>query len=189
MTHGGLSCGLTRRRSMVAGMLPLLLALVLVAACAQSGLAGRTSSSATTRPSHAPLPTYTPAPSPVAITDLNQFRRRLTSAMTSGKWAQVAVLLSPAFSFQGLNSGGGRLEMPGAAQDFQQQYNAAGGWTQTSRPVDILFCDAGATPKIQQMGFAGGDGSYLLMGIARWQGYWVVAWVFQDPIGESGGCA
>jgi hypothetical protein len=168
---------------LLAGMLGVL------TACARPGTEGQRGGTAATTPLHGPLPTYTSAPTPVAITDLGQFRRRVSAAMTSGTWAQVAPLLGPAFSFQGLDSGSGELEMPGSAQNFQKLYGAAGHWVQSSRPVDILSCDTGSTPRSQQMGFAGGDGSYLLVGLTRWQGYWVLGWAFQDPIGEAGGCA
>jgi len=176
------------RPNSVAGIWLLPLVLGLLAACASTGATGQSFATAT-EPTHASLPTYTPAPTPLAITDLGQFRTRLSSGMTSGKWAQVAPLLSPAFSFQGLNGGSGRLELPASAQDFQKLYNSTGSWGQSQDPVNFLFCAAGSTPKSQQMGFVGGDGSWVLVGMARWQGYWVAAWAFQDPIGAAGGCA
>jgi hypothetical protein len=172
--------------------LPMLCALalaLLLAACASAGARGSATPAASPTITHAPLPTNTPAPTAVAITDLGQFRQKLSDAYASGKWERVAPLLSPAFSFQGLNSGGAHLEMPQSAVDFKATYAAVNGWSQSQRPVDILWCDAGDTPQNQQIGFAGNDGSYVLLGLARWQGYWVVQWAYQDPIGESGACA
>jgi hypothetical protein len=143
-----------------------------------------------TAPSGTPTPTATIGPTPVAITDLNAFRARLASAFQSNTWGKLAPLLSPAFSFQGLNSGGSSLEMPDSAHDLHDLYASGGPWSQSAQyEVTNHYCYGGGTPTSQQMGFDGGSGNFILVGIARWQGYWVVAWAFQDPLGGSDGCA
>jgi hypothetical protein len=166
-----------------------LIALVVLAGCASAGGRPSVTPAASPTATHAPLPTSTPAPTVVAITDLGQFRQALASAFTSGTWSKVGALLSPAFTYQGAGTGGAQIEMPQSAQQLKQSYGAGGGWSQSQRPIDILQCDAGNTPQSQQMGFAGNDGSYVLLGLARWQGYWVTQWAYRDPIGESGACA
>lgn len=137
-----------------------------------------------------PSTTTTIGPTPVQITDLNTFRTKLADAFQSNTWAKVAPLLSPAFSFQGLNSGGASLEMPDSANDLRNLYTSGGPWSQSAQyEVNIHYCYAGSTPTGQQMGFDGGSGNFILAGIERWQGYWVVAWAFQDPLGGSDACA
>ena len=165
-----------------------LIALVVLAGCASAGTRTSVTPAASPTITHAPLATSTPAPTVVAITDLVQFRQALASAFTSGTWPKVAALLSPAFTYQGAGAGGAQIEMPQSAQQLKQAYGAGGGWSQSQRPIDILQCDAGNTPQSQQMGFAGSGGSYVLLGLARWQGYWVAQWAYRDPIGESGAC-
>jgi hypothetical protein len=127
---------------------------------------------------------------PIAITDLAAFRQRLADAFTSNAWANVSPLLSPGFSYQGTNSGGARLVMPDSATDLQGVYANGGPWGQSAQyEVDIHSCFAGDTPSGQQIGFDGGGGSFMLLGMDRYQGYWVVAWAFQDPLGGGDGCA
>lgn len=145
---------------------------------------------ASTSPDGTPSPTATSGAAPVEITDLSAFRVKLAAAFQSNTWAKVAPLLSPAFSFQGLNSGGAGLEMPDSANDLRSLYTSGGPWTQGSQyEVNVHSCYAGSTPTSQQMGFDGGSGNFILTGITRWQGYWVVAWAFQDPLGGSDACA
>ena len=176
----------------------LMLALLLLAACsgAKAHQAALHSATTSTTPSAAATPTATPrlsgppAPTPIAITDLDTFRQRLSDAFTSNTWANVALLLSPQFSYQGTNSGGARLVMPDSAQDLQNLYANGGPWGQSAQyEVDIHSCFAGDTPSSQQIGFDGGGGSFLLIGMDKYQGYWVVAWAFQDPLGGGDGCA
>jgi hypothetical protein len=135
-------------------------------------------------------PSGTPTATPIAITDLAAFRQRLGDAFTSNAWANVSPLLSPGFSYQGTNSGGARLVMPDSATDLQGVYANGGPWSQSAQyEVDIHSCFAGDTPSGQQIGFDGGGGSFMLLGMDRYQGYWVVAWAFQDPLGGGDGCA
>lgn len=170
-------------------------------ALALSGCAGGTANSqpslsptqtatVATTPSGTATPTTTTSTAPIAITDLNAFRAKLAGAFQSNTWANVAPLLSPQFSFQGLDSGGARLEMPDSATDLHNLYASGGPWTQGAQyEVTIHACFAGSTPTNQQMGFDGGSGNFILAGIERWQGYWVVAWAFQDPLGGGDACA
>lgn len=177
-----------RRAAFVTAAL-LMLALVL-GGCAGATAGSQAPAATDTPPAGTPAPTATVGPTPVAITDLNTFRVKLAGAFQSSTWAHVAPLLSPAFSFQGLDSGGARLEMPDSATDLRSLYTSGGPWTQSAEyEVAIHACYAGNTPPGQQMGFDGGSGNFILVGIERWQGYWVVAWAFQDPLGGSDGCA
>jgi len=169
-----------------------LLALVFVLAGCAGAAAGAPSPTATDTapPAGTPAQTATIGPTPIAITDLNAFRAKLASAFQSNAWAHVAPLLSPAFSFQGLDSGGASLVMPDSATDLRNLYTNGGPWTQSAEyEVTIHACYAGNTPTGQQMGFDGGSGNFILVGMARWQGYWVVAWAFQDSLGGGDGCA
>jgi hypothetical protein len=143
---------------------------------------------ATSGPSGPSRPTVSPS-NAVQIADLGAFRQKLADAMGSGKWQQVAPLLSPNFSFQGPESAGARLVMPDSAADFQQIYTSKGPWHQGAQyEVNIHGCYGGKTPSGQQIGFDG-SGPFLLMGIEKWQGYWVVVWSFDDPLGGNDACA
>jgi hypothetical protein len=168
-------------------------ALLLLAACSAptvktSATAAATAATAT----HTPLATSTPAPTPVAITNLGAFRSALGSAFTGGKWEQIVPLLSPAFTFQATNVGGTRIVMPQSLEQFKQAYAGGGGWSvpdgSWDDPAQVLWCDSGSTPANQLMGYLGHDGSWVLLGLGRWQGYWVLAWAYQDPIGATGEC-
>jgi hypothetical protein len=80
--------------------------------------------------------------------------------------------------------------MPDSVIDFSRLYKSQGPWAQSAQyEVAIHFCDAGTTPVNQQMGFDGNGGSFILVGIERWQGVWLVAWAFQDPNGGGDACA
>jgi hypothetical protein len=167
-----------------------------VVACGSVKAGQAPTTSATTVPRQTATATATPRPSgtptamPIAITDLAAFRQRLADAFTSNAWANVSPLLSPGFSYQGTNSGGARLVMPDSATDLQGVYANGGPWGQSAQyEVDIHSCFAGDTPSGQQIGFDGGGGSFMLLGMDRYQGYWVVAWAFQDPLGGGDGCA
>ncbi|HLJ81573.1 MAG TPA: hypothetical protein VKT52_08815 [Ktedonobacterales bacterium] len=194
----GAARGLARehaRHMFVAALTAALLALTLVG-CAGIGAntqpitAPTATEAASTSLAGTPAATTTIGPTPVQITDLNTFRAKLADAFQSNTWAKVAPLLSPAFSFQGLNSGGASLEMPDSASDLQNLYTGGGPWSQSAQyEVNIHYCYAGSTPTGQQMGFDGGSGNFILAGIERWQGYWVIAWAFQDPLGGSDACA
>ena len=185
-----------RRRipqAILAGGIALLI-LVMLAGCAGAQAGSQPASSPATTITvplaGTPSPSPTIGPTPVQITDLATFRARLVSAFQSNTWAKVVPLLSPAFSFQGLNSGGASLVMPDSAHDLHDLYASGGPWTQSSQyEVNIHFCYASGTPVNQQMGFDGGSGSFILIGIGHWQGYWVIAWAFQDPLGGSDACA
>ncbi len=177
--------------------LAALLALVVVLAGCSTVSATTAATAASTRtpaiagsPTATAGPTTPPGPTPIAITDLGTFRQKLTSAFTSNTWSKVAPLLSPSFSFQGLNSGGARLVMPDSANDMRQVYSTQGPWNQSAQyEVNIHYCYSGGTPASQQIGFDGGNGPFILLGLERWQGYWVVAWGYEDPLGGSDGCS
>jgi hypothetical protein len=134
--------------------------------------------------------TATPGNSYVEVTDLDSFRHQLSAAFSSNNWSEVSRFFSPEFSFQGVNSGGNRMLMPDSEIDFSTLYKSQGPWSPSSpHQVAIHFCDAGSTPLDQQMGFDGGGGSFVLVGIDRWQGFWLVFWAFQDPNGGGDACA
>jgi hypothetical protein len=134
--------------------------------------------------------TATSGNSYVEVADLGSFRHQLSLAFSSDNWSEASQFLSPEFSFQGANSGGNRMIMPDSEIDFSALYKSQAHWSQSSgRQVTIHFCDAGITPLDQQMGFDGGGGSFLLVGIDRWQGFWLVFWAFQDPNGGGDACA
>jgi hypothetical protein len=167
---------------------------LLLAACsgAKANQAPSTSATrvATQVATATPRPVGSPTATPIAITDLGAFRQRLGDAFTSNTWKNVAPLLSPQFSYQGTNSGGARLVMPDSAQDLQNIYSNGGPWSQSAQyEVDIHFFFAGGAPADQQIGFDGGGGSFLLVGMDKYQGYWVATWAFQDPLGGGDGCA
>ena len=167
--------------------------LLTLAACSpsQPGQSSITQAPATTAVATSTArPAGTPSPTPIAITDLNAFRQKLSTAFSTNTWANVAPLLSPNFSFAGTDTSASSMVMPASAHDMQQLYSTQGPWTQSSQyEVDIRDCIAGPTPKEQQIGFDGGGGSFILIGIGRWQNYWVVAWAYQDPLGGYNACA
>lgn len=172
--------------------LPLVFLLALVACSpSQSGQSSATQSPASTAVATGTAhPAGTLSPTPIAITDLNAFREKLSASFSTNKWSNVAPLLSPNFSFAGTDTNASSLVMPASAHDMQQLYDSQGPWSQSSQyEVDVHDCMAGPTPKQQQIGFDGGGGSFILIGIGRWQNYWVVAWAFQDPLGGYNACA
>jgi hypothetical protein len=140
-----------------------------------------------------PTATAPSGPAYVQISNLNSFRQQLSTAFSKNNWSVVAQFLSPAFSFQGLDSGdsgGNQMIMPDSEIDFARLYKSQTPWTPAAQyEVAIHFCDAGNTPINQQMGFDGNGGSFILVGIGRWQGIWLVSWAFQDPNGGFDGCA
>jgi hypothetical protein len=172
--------------------LPLLLViLATLAGCANTdpGTASTGRISATTTPAATTTPSDLPRVTPIIITDLGAFRQQLTAALGSGSWERFAPLLSPQLTFQRPSAGGAKIEMPAAAQDLKSVITGNTPWRQAAqREVDIHSCYAGTTPKNQQMGFDGGTGIFLLVGIGQWRGYWVVAWVFEDPLGGGDSC-
>lgn len=187
----------TRKRGRRCSGLPCALFGVLVVLLALAGCAsgnGATGAHATptaspTTPA-APVATATPGLPAVQITDLGEFRQRLSAAVTSGSWDRVAPLLSPAFSFQGESTGGGKLVMPGAATEFAAFYTGNAPWApQDQGSIGVYRCFSGTTPPQQLIAFKGGNGWMALIGIERWQGYWVVAWAFQNLQGGPGTCA
>lgn len=181
-----------RPHSAIVALIALLVGLALAGCAGAQATPAAPTATVTTAPSVAGTPTPSPTigPTPVEITDLNAFRTRLTNAFQSNTWAKVAPLLSPAFSFQGLNSGGASLKMPDSEHDLHDLFTSGGPWSQSAQyEVTIHSCYAGGTPVAQQMGFDGGSGNFILVGIERWQGYWTVSWAFQDPLGGGDGCA
>jgi hypothetical protein len=137
-----------------------------------------------------PTATVPSGPAYVQASNLNSFRQQLSTAFSKNNWSGVAQFLSPAFSFQGLDSGGNQMIMPDSEIDFSRLYKSQGPWTPAAQyEVEIHFCDAGNTPINQQMGFNGNGGSFILVGIERWQGVWLISWAFQDPNGGYDGCA
>jgi hypothetical protein len=170
-------------------MLVLLLAL---AGCANdsSGYLPTIPASPGTSQQGAGAGTATPGSSYVQLTDLSNFRLQLSVAFSSNNWSKVSRYLSPEFSFQGANTGGNSMLMPDSEIDLSALYKSQGPWSLSSQhQVAIHFCDAGSTPLGQQMGFDGGRGSFILVGIDRWQGFWLVFWAFQDPNGGDDACA
>ncbi|HZC78216.1 MAG TPA: hypothetical protein VE258_10725 [Ktedonobacterales bacterium] len=168
---------------------------LLLAGCSASRAGQQTAPAATqtatsSGPTATPRSTAPPSPTAVQITDLGAFRQKLSTSYTSNHWENVNPLLSPNFSFQGTDSGGAQLVMPASAHDLKQLFTSEGAWTQAPDwQVANHKCFAGATPVAQQMGFDGDGGSFVLLGVERWQGYWVVAWAFQDPLGGYNACA
>ncbi|HKV83104.1 MAG TPA: hypothetical protein VJN88_01015 [Ktedonobacterales bacterium] len=184
--------GLRRGPWLTFGVLALALLLSACGGAKASAAPTTSASTATTRPAPTATvrPSGTPTATPIAITDLATFRQKIADAFTSNTWSSVAPLLSPGFSYQGTNSGGARLVMPDSATDLQGVYANGGPWSQSAQyEVDIHSCFAGGAPTDQQIGFDGGGGSFMLLGMDRYQGYWVVAWAFQDPLGGGDGCA
>jgi hypothetical protein len=190
-----------RRRRGLACAVVVCAALLALAGCA-SASAGSTGGitpqvSATGQHGGAQTTTSTPqsttvpsGPAYVQIANLSNFRQQLSMAFAKNNWSGVAQFLSPAFSFQGLDSGGNQMIMPDSEIDFSRLYKSGGPWTPAAQyEVEIHFCDAGNTPINQQIGFDGNRGSFILVGIERWQGVWLVAWAFQDPNGGYDGCA
>jgi hypothetical protein len=169
--------------------------LLVLAGCAGAsvGYMGGTTPQATGRHgTHAGTPgaTVPSGPTYVQISNLDSFHKQLSTAFTKNSWSAVAQFLSPAFSFQGLDSGGNQMVMPDSEIDFSRLYKSQGPWAEAAQyEVAIHFCDAGSTPINQQMGFDGHGGSFILVGIGRWQGVWLVSWAFQDPNGGNDACA
>lgn len=186
--------GKRHNATMLAALLALpLIVLLALASCSpsQSGQSSTTQTPASTAAATSTArPAGIPSTTPIAITDLNAFREKLSTSFSTNKWSNVTPLLSPNFSFAGTDTTASQLVMPASAHDMEQLYNSQGPWSQSSQyEVDIRDCIAGPTPKEQQMGFDGGGGSFILIGIGRWQNYWVVAWAFQDPLGGYDACA
>lgn len=181
-----------RRGGMPRALLGVLSLVLAVAGCAGGNGSTGTHAAPILSPTTTPVPvaTATPTLPAVQISDLGEFRQQLTAAVTSGTWERVAPLLSPAFSFQGESTGGGKLVMPGAATEFAAFYSGNAPWRpQDQASIGAYRCFAGSTPAQQLMAFKGGNGWMALLGIERWQGYWVVAWAFQDLQGAPGTCA
>jgi hypothetical protein len=184
------------RRGLVCAVV-VCVALLVLAGCSSASagsIGGATPQVSATRPhgvqTSTPQATVPSGPAYVQISNLNNFRQQLGTAFSKNKWSGVAQLLSPAFSFQGLDSGGNQMIMPDSEIDFSRLYKSGGPWTQAAQyEVAIHFCDAGNTPINQQMGFDGNGGSFILVGIEHWQGVWLVSWAFQDPNGGYDGCA
>jgi hypothetical protein len=174
-------------------MTPLALAalLLLLAACSSAGT--KVSATAATSPTatRAAQATATPAATVVAIADLNTFRTTLAAAFMGGAWPQVAALMSPAFTFEGTGTGGTQLVMPTAGSEFNTLYTSNLSWSQQDASrLSLYRCFAGSTPDAQLMLFRGKAANNVLamVGIQRWQGYWVLAWAFQDTADSSGYC-
>ena len=170
--------------------LALLLAGCSTLRAGQQAAPAATQTATSSGPTATPRSTAPPSPTAVQITDLGAFRQKLSTSYTSNHWENVNPLLSPNFSFQGTDSGGAQLVMPASAHDLNQLFTSEGAWTQAPAwQVANHKCFAGTTPFAQQLGFDGDGGSFVLLGVERWQGYWVIAWAFQDPLGGSNACA
>jgi hypothetical protein len=173
------------------------LAVAVLVGCAQSGAGSRplipqlSSTSQQGTPTSIPQSTVTAGgPDHVDITNLTDFRQQLAAAFSKNNWALVSRFLSPEFTFQGPDTGGNSIEMPDSEAKLGGVYTAQGRWAEASpHQVKIHFCDAGYTPLQQQMGFDGGRGSFILVGIGLWQGSWLVSWAFEDPTGGNDACA
>lgn len=173
------------------------LAMAVLVGCAQSGSGSRplipqlSSTSQRGTPGSIPQATATSTgPAYVDITNLTSFRQQFSAAFSKNNWTLVSRFLSPEFTFQGPDSGGNSIEMPDSEAELRALYTGQGRWTTASlHQVKIHFCDAGYTPLNQQMGFDGGRGSFILVGIDLWQGVWLVFWAFQDPTGGNDACA
>ena len=178
-------------------MLAVSLALAVLAGCAQSDTGSRplipqlSSPSQQGTPGSVPQTTATSSrPANVEISDLTTFRQQFSAAFSKNNWTLVSRFLSPAFTFQGPNSGGNSIEMPDSEAELRTLYTGQGHWSEASlHQVKIHFCDAGYTPLNQQMGFNSDRGSFILVGIGLWQGAWLVFWAFQDPTGGNDACA
>jgi hypothetical protein len=185
----------SRRGRWPAALLACAALALLLAGCSALRAGQQTAPAATqtatsSGPTATPRSTAPPSPTAVQITDLGAFRQKLSASYTSNHWENVNPLLSPNFSFQGTDSGGAQLVMPASAHDLKQLFTSEGAWTQAPDwQVANHKCFAGTTPFAQQLGFDGDGGSFVLLGVERWQGYWVVAWAFQDPLGGSNACA
>ena len=200
MTRWGRASGGARKRrgNGVAPQWTAVLALACVAALVVSGCAsqagakptatGTVKAAATTSPTVGA--TVTPAATPIEITDLGQFRSKLQSAVYSGKWPNLVPLLSPEFSFQSPHAGS-HLLMPYSIQNLRIVFEGGGSWVDGGYYTNFFSCYAGNTPGNQVLGFLGNGGNYggafLLFGVQKWQGYWVVSWGFDNPIGPNDG--
>lgn len=181
--RGGQRAG--RRPKVTLGLIGLL---VLLAACATSPTAAHVPTKAAATPTVTVGPTATAAPTPIAITDLGAFRTRLVNAYSGNHWTRVVPLLSPQLSFQ-TEYAGSQLLMPTSLANLQHEYGRGEPWSQSSDyEMSVLSCYSGNTPSNQVIGFDGSDGHIILFGLNRYQGYWVVSWGFDDPIGQAGFC-
>jgi hypothetical protein len=169
-----------------------LAALVLLTACATtSAKVTVTGTVASPTATQMPQASATPTGTVVAITDLDTFRTTLAAAFTGGAWAPVAALMSPAFTFEGAGAGGAQIVMPNAGNELGALYTANVSWTQVDASrLSRYRCFAGNTPNAQLMLFRGKSSSNVLVivGIQRWQGYWVLAWAFQNTADSTGYC-
>ncbi|MFI5274329.1 MAG: hypothetical protein ACHQ4H_14945 [Ktedonobacterales bacterium] len=163
----------------------LLLLLALLGGCAFAPRQGTHSSTANGTPTTATPTNVTP----IEITDLGAFRARLTAAFTTDGWNALAPLLSPQLTFQGPDTGGAQALTPAATHDLSLVYAAQQPWSPAPQSqLDRHACYGGTTPSAEQIGFDGHGGYFVLLGLARWQGYWVVSWAFADPLGSADAC-
>jgi hypothetical protein len=167
-------------------------ALAMLAGCTLSSTASVANTpTASSSPTATPTlgPTATPAPTPVIITDLGTFRQKFNAAFTSGKWASVQPLLSPNFSFEppfqtAQKTGSSHLLPPDSLTNLKTSLQGGNPWSPGSdNDLNNHTCYTGNTPINQVIGFDGNNGHYIMFGIERWQGYWVVAWGFEDTEG------
>lgn len=169
-----------------------LAAVVITGCAAQAKTSASPTSTAKATPTISPTigPTATPAPPALQITDLGQFEQKLAGAITSNSWAKVTPFLSPQFSLE-WRGAGSHLLIPYSIQNMHTIYQNGGGWVTSDYYKDFFSCYDGTTPANQVLGFLGNGGNYggdfLMLGMAQWQGYWVVGWGFDDPLGASDG--
>jgi len=79
--------------------------------------------------------------------------------------------------------------MPAAGAKFNTLFTSNLSWSQReTSQLSRYRCFAGSTPDAQLMLFGGSNNVLAMVGIQRWQGYWVLAWAFQDTADSSGYC-
>jgi hypothetical protein len=169
-----------------------LAALVIAGCAAQAKTSASPTSTAKATPTITPPlgPTATPAPPPLEITDLGQFSQKLQAAITSNTWAKVVPFLSPELSLEWRDAGS-HLLMPYSLQNMRTIYENNGPWVGSDYYTNFFSCYDGTTPANQILGFLGNGGNYggdfLMLGMVKWQGYWVVGWGFDNPLGAGDG--
>ena len=125
------------------------------------------------------------------VTNLSSFRHQLSAAFSKNNWSVVSRFLSPEFSFQGVNSGGNRMLMPDSEIDLAYTLQSQGPLVTviTASGRDSLLRCGFYTHSTSKWVSTAVGGSFILVGIDRWQGFWLVFWAFQDPNGGGDACA
>lgn len=181
-----------RRGWMVSLALGCLAAVVIAGCAAQAKTSATPTKTAKTAPTITPTtgPTATPAPPTLQITDLGTFEQKLSNAFTSNTWANVAPFMSPELSLE-WREAGSHLLMPYSLQNMRTLYENDGPWVASSYYTNFFSCYDGTTPANQIVGFLGNGGNYggdfMMLGVTQWQGYWLVGWGFDNPLGSEDG--